>query len=118
MTDQVIDKLLNANEGSRTLDGQVATALGWRRAEPKDGDPKSQNLWVSPDDPAGIVCPAFTSSLKAAYELANRTLPVSAFACVMEGGKARSAIDDEVMFATTPALSLCASILKARAKRS
>ncbi len=117
MTDQVIDKLLNANEGSRTLDGQVATALGWRRAEPKDGDPKSQNLWVSPDDPAGIVCPTFTSTLKAAYELANSTLPGSAFACVVEGGKARISIDDEVMFATTPALALCASIIKVKTKR-
>jgi hypothetical protein len=120
MNDETIQALLHASEGSRTLDGQLASALGWRRkleryVEPITGDARSRNFWIKPGEETPIVCPRLTSSFNAAYGLATDLLPRSCFACVWEDGKARVSIDNEksVSYAATPALALCAAVLRA-----
>ncbi|SEH27936.1 hypothetical protein [Rhizobium sp. NFR12] len=120
MIDELINTLLNATEGSRTLDGQVAAALGWRRklepsVDPKTGETKNRNYWVVPDEETPIICPALTSSMSAAHGLATKVLPTDAFACIIEDGVARVAInnDNHAVYASTPALAICAAILRA-----
>lgn len=115
---EVTDMLASASRGSRTLDGQVATALGWRRRlesyiDLESGEKKNRNYWVITGEDEPIICPPFTSSIQAAFELTARVFPRAPVACCDLDGLSKAAINnsDHAALAATLPIALSLTVL-------
>jgi hypothetical protein len=120
MTD-LIKRLEEAEEGSRELDARLAGVFS-HDVESDDGD-----FWWGPFDQQATRVPDFTTSLDAARDLADRTLPGWAWEIRMDQDVAfvqaapkwwqegLAAPDEDGVSAegNTAALAICIAILKA-----
>ena len=114
MTTPLITRLEEAAEGSRELDARI-----WWLTHPRMGE----------DDGKPVICPAYTNSIDAALALAERILPEAncmGFDSDPRGADAyvsRNEVPREQIWlvearAKTPALALCAAILRATTRTS
>ena len=123
----LIERLEKAGEGSRELDAEIATAMGWTVH-----NARRNGLWVIPfgeyetcDPDAMFRLGEFTTSLDAALALAERTglRPYMADATIK--GRWRWMLENPPLLgdleaepwtngvAATPALALCLAVLRA-----
>lgn len=121
----LIAKLEAAATGSRALDGDVAWVFHpklWGRRNPVNG----QHQWMTEIDGKPRVLPRYTTSIDAALALAERVLPGWGFFLRKDrDGCNCGLVYPDASFVTpgcgsspTPALALCAAILKAHASRT
>ena len=126
----LLQSLEAAEAGSRELDWLLATEIGGFvikgevYGEPAFCQQDEGGGWVHPGQSGDQMVPRYTSSLNAALALAERVLdqrgPININICL--AGSAQVVIDcvgpcDPIMaqvVASTPALAICAAILKAR----
>jgi len=133
MSDQtitsLIEKLEGAEVGSRELDLDVAQALNmklWGRRHPSN----NSHQWMTEIAGRSVPMPRFSTSLDAALALAERVLPgwawnidrwgkmsrVTLNECDAEGWHKSTHRRIEVAAEQTPALALCAAIIRAQSE--
>jgi hypothetical protein len=115
--EEVIAHLRDAKSGSRSLDVEIAQLLGWRRrvsrSEEGGSEPVRRTLWLVPNssDPGRV--PHYTTSLDAAYDLAQDIAPRHVGGCSWEdgSGSARVGAKGPYVQAGSPALAICIAAL-------
>jgi len=115
----LIEKLEGAEVGSGALSNEVLSACGYVETRfPMDSCP----YWVHPSaprSPLSVAQESVTTSLDAALALAERVLPGWFVTLDTSGPHARLWIGAEPSFGAlgcTPALALCAAILRAQSE--
>lgn len=111
--DRVINLLRRAETGSRSLDSEIAQIIGWKKVEQAAGSGRSRTLWLVPKtgDPGKV--PNYTTSIEAAYQLAQQISPGDVGACTWRGDVANAQLGEsgQLYWAHTTALALCIAIL-------
>ncbi|MDE3814292.1 hypothetical protein I7I49_29395 [Sinorhizobium meliloti] len=114
----LILELENAAVPDRRLDTAIALVVGYKRkvehvTQTPGKEPVRQTLWIMPGGGEQPRVPYYTSSIDAAYELAQTIAPNNAGGCSYDGGRGRAKINDgQYCHAATPALALCVAALK------
>lgn len=113
----VIESLRDAKSGSRGLDIEIAQLFGWKRAftrvRDEAGHDTRRTLWLVPktEDPGRV--PNYTTSLDAAFDLAQEIAPRHVGGCSWEDGMgtARIGAKGPYVEAASPALAICIAAL-------
>lgn len=109
----LITRLLEAREPSRSLDGAIAVALGWKKSQEEvpqgDGTTKTKQIWYLPGTSEIGIVPEWTSNLQAALELWEKYCPGRNVGITWGGGYASAGVLDgrTIERAATPAIALC-----------
>ena len=113
----LISLLRKAEAGSRSLDSEIAQALGLEKPAPAKGgatEASTPNLSLVRDTSDAGKLPAYTTNIEAAYQLAQQISPNNVGGYSWRDGKANAQIGDngEACWAATPALALCIAALQ------
>lgn len=117
----LLHHLSSAQAGSRELDFAVASAIGWTRHKENitdaNGQPRARVQWMMPgaSNVTGKV-PEYTTSLEAAYQLAEFVMPGHSGGCCWEPGVGGAKIEGWPSVESPKAeLALCIAALRAKA---
>lgn len=110
---QVIDQLKAARGPSRHIDGLIAQLAGWEKVyEPTNDKDRPNILWLEPGTKAHTRFPDYTSSLDAAYNLAQQISPSNVGAVSWGDGLYSARMNDgPICKGATEAIALCIAAL-------
>jgi hypothetical protein len=119
---EILEALRDAKAPNRRLDIEIALLLGWTRTSAivrgDDGRSSKSVSWFKPGEDTPSAVPFYTSSIDAAYELAQYLIPGHAAACTWSKEESTAVIDDgSPVIAADPAIALCIAILLEYFKR-
>lgn len=104
---ELLHKLMRAEEPSRSLDREIALAVGF-----KHDTEQSPEAWISPHGERILKLPNFTGDAQDAYELARYLTESASGACSWEEGLSSAKIGSSpICQARSPARAICIAIL-------
>jgi hypothetical protein len=116
----IIAALQKIEGPSRSLDGEIAQLVGWKKKvetfkDPRTAETRERLLWLVPSNHDAGIIPRYTSNLQAAYKLACDLAPNNVGGFSWDNGSGAARINGGPYFqAISPPVALCIAALSAK----
>jgi hypothetical protein len=114
--EDIIYRLENAKGPDRTLDAEIALAVGYQRRTENPNDAERRVVWIKPDGGLPEKIPCFTATVDDALSLVRRVAPDKSGGFSWERGVGSAKLgESQYVQSVSPAIALCIAALKYKA---
>ncbi|SCW66735.1 hypothetical protein SAMN02927900_03633 [Rhizobium mongolense subsp. loessense] len=114
--EEIIQRLESATGPDRTLDVEIALAVGYQRRAANSADTEQRVVWIRPDGSLPQKIPFFTAAVDDALALVMRIAPDKSGGFSWESGVGSAKLgESQYVQSVTPAIALCIAALKHKA---
>ncbi|MFA1621234.1 hypothetical protein ACDY96_00020 [Rhizobium mongolense] len=111
--EEIIHRLENAIGPDRTLDVEIALAVGYQRRAENSNDAERRVVWIKPDGSLPQKIPFFTAAVDDALALVMRVAPDKSGGFSWESGVGSAKLgESQYVQSVSPAIALCIAALK------